>query len=248
MKQSRPRTTRELSASVTHQLNLYALAASAAGVAVLALAPPAEGKIVYTKVHRRLAPNSTFPLDLNHDGIVDFKLYRGSFIYRSTGGGPSIFIDDVGVNGAISSNGAAGYSPCSSCFSASALPAGTSVAQGRRFGFAHMAGRAILPSSIDCFGPWAFVKNRYLGFRFLILGSVHYGWARLNVGCTIKGVNALLTGYAYETIPNYGIITGQTKGRDSNTIEPATLGHLARGASAVGMRRLRQVFRPLTPP
>ncbi len=248
MKKSRPRATRELSASLVHQLNMYALAASAAGVAVLALATPAEAKIVYTRAHKRLAPNSHFSLDLNHDGIVDFKFYRGSFIYRSSGGGPSIFIDDVGVNGAISGNGAAGYSPCSSCASASALPAGTSVAQGRRFGFTHMAGRAILPSSIDCFGPWAFVKNRYLGFQFSIQGSMHYGWARLNVGCTLRGVNALLTGYAYETIANKPIITGRTKGTDSIAMEPATLGHLARGVPPVRMRRLRQVFRPLTTP
>ena len=109
MNKSRPRATRELSASVAHQLNLYALAATAAGVGVLALAQPVEGKIVYTKAHKWLAPNSSFPLDLNHDGIVDFKLYRRSFIYHSTGGGPSIFIDDVRVKHPGSSNGVAGY-------------------------------------------------------------------------------------------------------------------------------------------
>jgi hypothetical protein len=249
MNKSRPRATRELPASVAHQLNLYALAATAAGVGALALAQPAEAKIVYTKAHKWLAPNSSFPLDLNHDGIVDFKLYRRSFIYHSTGGGPSIFIDDVRVKHPGSSNGVAGYYLYTYCCTASAIPAGTSVAQGRRFassGF--LAARLVYPSSVHCAGPWAFVKNRYLGFRFSIRGSVHYGWARLNVGCTLKGVNAVLTGYAYETIANKGIITGRTKGSDSNLIEPETLGHLARGIPAVRMRRLRQVFRPLTRP
>jgi hypothetical protein len=50
---SGPRKTANLSASLNHQLNGYALAASAAGVALLALAPTAEAKIVYTPAQKR---------------------------------------------------------------------------------------------------------------------------------------------------------------------------------------------------
>ncbi len=46
-------------------------------------------------------------------------------------------------------------------------------------------------------------------------------------------MKALLTGYAYETIPNKPIIAGKTHGKDVITLEPASLGHLARGASAI---------------
>ena len=63
-----------LSASFHHQLNLYALAATAAGVGVLALAPSSEGEIVYTPAHKVLGPNSSYGLDLNHDGKTDFTL------------------------------------------------------------------------------------------------------------------------------------------------------------------------------
>jgi hypothetical protein len=49
---SRPRATAELSRSLHQQLNTYALAAGAAGVGLLALAPPAEAKIIYTPAHR----------------------------------------------------------------------------------------------------------------------------------------------------------------------------------------------------
>jgi hypothetical protein len=42
-------------------------------------------------------------------------------------------------------------------------------------------------------------------------------------------VSATLTGYAYETIPNKPIITGQTKSQDVITQQPETLGELARG-------------------
>ena len=45
---SGPRKTANLSQSTNHQLRMYALAASAAGVGILTLAQVAEAKIVYT--------------------------------------------------------------------------------------------------------------------------------------------------------------------------------------------------------
>ncbi len=62
-------------------------------------------------------------------------------------------------------------------------------------------------------GLWDFYHyygstDRYLGCRFKISSSWHYGWVRLNVGSfgiTIKD-------YAYNTTANQGIQTGQTTG------------------------------------
>ena len=76
---SQPRTTAELSKSLHQQLNKYALAASAAGVGVLALAQSAQAKIVYTKTHVVIGTNHIYELDLNHDGIADFKISNHSF-------------------------------------------------------------------------------------------------------------------------------------------------------------------------
>jgi len=42
-----------------------------------------------------------------------------------------------------------------------------------------------------------------------------------------------MSGYAYETIPNKPITAGKTEGPDVITVQPATLGHLAAGASAI---------------
>ena len=83
-----------------------------------------------------------------------------------------------------------------------------------------------------------YTKNRYLGLQFVINGQVHYGWARLSVSLTDPSLNkfgiyAVLTGYAYEDVPNKPIITGKTKGPDVITLDPATLGHLAGGASQI---------------
>jgi hypothetical protein len=48
---SRLRKTAKLSESVHHQLNMYALAATAAGVGMLAFVQPSEAEIVYTPSH-----------------------------------------------------------------------------------------------------------------------------------------------------------------------------------------------------
>src|SRR5215471_11633401 len=72
---SQPRVAAELSKSLNHQLNTYALAASAAGVGLLPLVSPAEAKIVYTPAHVKVFWGvQPVPMDLNHDGIVDFYL------------------------------------------------------------------------------------------------------------------------------------------------------------------------------
>src|SRR5271167_4822432 len=72
---SAPRKTAALPESIHHRLNMYALAASAAGAGMLALAQPAEAKIVYTPAHKEIAPNNTVSLDLNHDGKIDFSIH-----------------------------------------------------------------------------------------------------------------------------------------------------------------------------
>ena len=55
-------------------LFVYAAAASAAGVGALALAQPAEAKIVYTPASVQFTRNLTVNLDLNQDGITDFRI------------------------------------------------------------------------------------------------------------------------------------------------------------------------------
>src|SRR5215471_14464671 len=54
------------------RLASYFMAASAAGVGVLALTQTADAKIVYTPANQTISPRSTFGLDLNADGVTDF--------------------------------------------------------------------------------------------------------------------------------------------------------------------------------
>jgi hypothetical protein len=78
---SRPaRTPASLPESVYRQVNMYALAATAAGVSLLACPQDAEGKIVYKRAHVQIIRNQPYSLDLNHDGITDFYLLVGGFV------------------------------------------------------------------------------------------------------------------------------------------------------------------------
>jgi hypothetical protein len=109
-------------------------------------------------------------------------------------------------------------------------------------------------------GKWHDVTDRYLGVSFIIRGKTHFGWARLTVHDKGHAITAVLTGYAYETIPNKPIITGKTKGPDDDSVEqqndpgpgaslfgpipetpqPASLGMLALGAQGVPLWRRKE--------
>ncbi len=67
---------KNLSSSLERRLSGYALAASAAGVSLLALARPTAAEIVYTKTRRAIPEQGSLPLDLNRDGKADF-LFHG---------------------------------------------------------------------------------------------------------------------------------------------------------------------------
>ena len=230
MKQT-SRKPSKLSSSLQQRLNAYAMAASAAGVGMLALAQPAEARIVYTPAHKKIPfcggdQNLCFKLDLNHDGVVDFKIVRVRY-------GDAYLLDVRPANLPKSKNHVWGGNNGSHRL-AYALSAGVSVGPNSyRFEPLHysMWGYANYSTGFKSWGQWEKVQNKYLGLQFYAQGKAHYGWARLSTT-----PETVLTGYAYETIPNKPIVTGQTKGADV-IIEPGSLGQLAQGALG-GHRRI----------
>ena len=263
---ARPRKTANLSDSIQHRLNAYALAASAAGVGVLALTQAAEARIVYTPANENILPVTQVFLDLNHDGIPDFSFWIGGYTFgvvscrhHSGDHGNRAFLRINPLN----QNGVRGKK------FASAFPAGVRIGpkgQSIKNRYGYMATYFFCDSTMGgtahyYFGPWANggkgVKRRYLGLKFVSNGEVHFGWARLNVSVHGGHVKGLLTGYAYETIPNKPIITGKTKGPDdganddpgpgasaANPIpeipQPASLGALAMGSSGLSIWRRKE--------
>src|SRR5579863_756416 len=206
----RPRRTANLSKSLHQQINMYALAAGAAGVGMLALAQPAEGKIIYTPADLWIAQGSSVLLDVNHDGIADFSLS----LY-SVGITTYEVIDFLGVT--PRSNNQVWWS---GSVWAAALPKNVRVDSAAPFtaNSRYMVTLGTHYSRRFGGGPWLGVKQAYLGFQLQINGKTHYGWARLHVIAQLDPpvmpqlIAATLTGYAYETIPNKAIITGKTKG------------------------------------
>ena len=238
-----PRTPTNLSASVHQQLNMYALAAGAAGVGILALSQPSEAKIVYTSVHHFIGQHHRFKIDLNHDKIADFTI--SNFAYCGTDQCfYALFQKPAAGNSAV------GYNFNSGVVLESALKRAARIGPDRRFlpGTAGLV-EAVFSSgdlSTSVFGQWQNVKKRYLGLKFQIKGKPHYGWARFNVKIDKTKITATITGYAYETVPNKPIIAGKEHTTDDNSaqLSPpplgslATLGVLASGARGVSAWRL----------
>jgi hypothetical protein len=216
----RPRKPASLSQSVHDRLNIYALAASAAGVSLLALAPPSEAEIIYTKAYHVIPKGGHYNLDLNHDGKTDFS-FVDRFNCTEDFCPNALLVNPTGENGV---EGRQGFLQ----EWAYALPQGAHIGPGHPF-----SGQVMASSDAGYLGSWVNVTNRYLGFKFKIRGATHYGWARLDVSVIGGIVVGTLTGYAYETIPNMPIIAGKTKGRDVITVQwdsaPVTLGRLAAG-------------------
>jgi hypothetical protein len=212
----RSRAPAQLSESLHRRLNSYAVAASAAGVSLLAIAPPASAKVVYTPATVTIGPNGSYQLDLNHDGAADFALVD---FWCSTS-----CLNNIHAT-AAPNNLVAGFRRNIFVTAAYALPNGALIGPKKRF----LAKTAYITGS-ESWGYWRNASNRYLGLKFEIKGQYHYGWARLStVFINRYTVEAALTGYAYETIPNKAIITGKTKGPDVVTVRDAALGRLARG-------------------
>jgi hypothetical protein len=246
------------SESIRAQLNMYALAASAAGVGLLALTAPAQAEVVYTPVNQVIGYNGVYGLDLNHDGTVDFLIQQWN--YGNWASNNQLLADPAVGNGVEGIRRAAAV-----------LQSGQPIGPSQNFIAGDQNGEVMLsvthtttggPSHLH--GSWANLSNRYLGLKFQISGQTHYGWARVNV--QRKGFHflATLTGYAYETTPNTAINAGQTSdvadgftgqslsdsaahssapealANSGNSLAPRryqSLGELALGAQSVPVRR-----------
>jgi hypothetical protein len=250
-KQAKKRLQTPLHAFLDKNLNSYVSAACAAGVSMLACARSAEAKIVYTPANAYIVPNSTLNLDLSHDGKPDFLLSNIFSTYDSRHARKgNLKIQPQDAANAVWGTGT--Y--------ASALRRGVQVGANKRFqqghnGMAKIFGFCTSNCSFRSGGPWLDVTRQYLGLKFSIKGKIHYGWARLNVTVNHVGVFAVLTGYAYETVPNKPIVTGQTKGATAdiggaaqnisasfgpNMSPAASLGLLAQGVNGLEIWRKRQ--------
>jgi hypothetical protein len=254
MKQPVPRSRNisQISSTLDKHLNLYTLAASAAGVGLLAFAQPSEAEVVYTPTHVTFKAGTSYFLDINNDGTADFQLNdiasqfgAGLSVHPWGNNAPTSNGVEIGHGslGPLALNGGAAIGPGKNFYGC------LSCSYGQPLAWANKAG---------AFGNWANVTNRYMGIKFFVSGVTYYGWARLSVRVNGTTVSGVLTGYAYENIPNHPIRAGQTSGSadesdpDSSSPgtrapsaekpisqgpQPGSLGTLALGAQGVPLWR-----------
>jgi hypothetical protein len=258
-----PRESAAFSASIYHQLHMYALSAGAAGVSLLAVTQAAEAKIVYTKAHQVIGANGVYNLDLNHDGTVDFLIQQIGYCNSTTCNGFQRWLLAKEALG----NAVEGSIANQSMHFAAALNPGAQIGPRRRFIHGGNNGESMIFvwedqdfQTLHTYGKWIDLNSRYLGLKFKIGKETHFGWARLSVHDSNGNITAVLTGYAYETVPGKAIVAGQTEvtasadatgsaksgasaakaelvGPGSVSQQPASLGALALGAQSVPPRR-----------
>ena len=206
---------------------------------MLALASPAAGKVVYTKVHKTIPYNhGALFFDPSNDGVHDFAL-SGQLSTTTSGKFAKLNVYAAHRGNGVWSVQSRGH------HCAAAVPKGKFIGPARKFSPNKLVMFLINTrfGTGSTYGPWIGVPYSYLGLEIEISGKRHYGWARVN----FLAHTTVLTGYAYETIPGKAIIAGSTKGPEDGNIEqedaaavlaaprpqPASLGLLAQGAAGL---------------
>lgn len=219
---------------VTFEKKLAKYSALAAGVA---LAGSAQAQIVYTDINdTTIMQTDSLMLDLNNDGIADFKIKAEKYSYSSSGSyygytyivklkADFVFVEGTDtINEVLNSYVASSYS--SGTYYPKALnlmdsiknkPTNNSelwvedtygILNGK--GYYYMKfGSNTSSNNID-FGQFDGVMDKYLAFRFGIKGKMHLGWVRLDVAA--DGKSFTVKSYAYETQAETDILAGYTGG------------------------------------
>jgi hypothetical protein len=247
------RRTARLAAGLDKGLLSYATAASAAGVGMLALAQPAEAKIVYTPTDIPITVNGgAVPVDLNHDGVTDFSFYNASGTcekrkhVRRKEGCSFAYMDLIPAQAgnAVGSSQSFNGAQC-----AAELRVGHVIGAGKKFKSNYLdlfqAEAISYTGVVNC--PWTGKGNTggFTALKFTIGGETHYGWAHV----VLTSTGPVLRGYAYETAVGQSIKAGATKDAedaDASQVpvlpgpQPASLGMLALGAPGVAVWRRRE--------
>jgi hypothetical protein len=214
------------------------MAAGAAGVGIAALASPAgidaasaSSTIVYTPANLLIGDGGVAKIDLNHDGVDDIRFEVARYLNGYYGGYRMYARPAIG-------NEALRAPRAQSAFISSRIRS----FHGDLFALAEIGASCKYycpPFPWNGAGPWADVDNAYMGVRFQISGETHYGWVGMNVhsGPTDE-INITITGYAYNTVANEGLLTGVPgASKPKVAAHPATLGALSLGSLGLDLWR-----------
>lgn len=226
----RTRGAAALDTRLDKRLMAYAAAAGAAGGGLLASAQPAQAHVVFTPANTVVDSITADKIDFSGDGTTDITI-----------AGVNVGSYEVQINA---------FMPAGNGVFNDAAPAffGVPFGPGEQF----TTYKALIAQfsfgrygTTATNGPWkGQPTNRYLGVKFLINGKTHFGWIRMSV----KPVQATITGYAYETVPEKTIKAGDTGGVNGEKVTailssgvPATVGLLARGWDGLTLWRREEL-------
>jgi hypothetical protein len=147
-------------------------------------------QIIYTDIPDA-TPNATYPLDLNNDTIVDFLIQFdfGDKVMckpQNNNAYSGNFVDGVHLPWALS----ASNSICESLATWYDANNHGTMAWGTNIGY------------------WIGATNKYLALKLLVGTNTYYGWVRLDLLATSTSFS--IKDYAYQSIPNACIQSGQT--------------------------------------
>lgn len=201
-----------LSEKLTKRLKAYSLTAGAMAAGITG----ADAQILYTDVEPDAVADgvdSVF-LDLNADGIDDFKFY---FVGGTLA---SVFNVYRGFASARNGNGIAGtYSSSGGYYYPYGINAGDTVNADLTFQTATFQTLGWdyfyytnTSTAVYSYGQirWG-SGDTYLGLRLEVEGNTHYGWARIELANDdVNGGRIILKDYALELTPGLGIPAGDT--------------------------------------
>jgi hypothetical protein len=245
-----------LPSGLERSLFSYAIAASSAGVALLACSQPAEATVVATQVNIPIPINGGLvQFDINGDGLMDFGISATSQLVCPTsarryhGGArvrPPLLCASIGklsVDPTVAANKVVAEGVWEDGHCAAALGKGITIGASRRFApgdlamgfFSGVSGEGTAACNWIGGDP-----KHYLGVLFTNLtGDTYFGWVRVEVQQFNDQFTATITGCAYESTPSQSIITGAISGpHHADATQPAEI--LRRAKEAASLGRLAQ--------
>ncbi len=176
-------------------------------VTAMLFSASANAQIIYTDI----IPDTTFNvsiynLDLNNDGIDDFKF----------GGGinacPPIFSPLQGVKSSVYISVLNGNTVASSTY-----PLAMNLNDIISSGLTWFTGSLRTVNTGVCtnyggstYGNWTGLTDNYLGLKLIVGPDTYYGWLRMQVYVSQTQAKGIIKEYAYNTMPNQPILAGQT--------------------------------------
>jgi hypothetical protein len=238
----RNRGAAQLSRNLEKRLLAYAVAA---GGGLIGFAQPASAEVIYTPSNipmaQGFAGGAMTQFDINNDGTPDFAF--SNFSYFSHGFGAA----DLKISPDVTGNQIVGILvKGQQRVTAAALAGGVEVGPNANFKSypqgLFMGGVFLGSTGAVDSGSWLTVETAYLGLKFMINGETHYGWARIKFVSPV-GYNVLsgsIAGYAYETVANQPILTGQTNGTAKKKMQAsqpnaAVTGTVSGGGQTLGL-------------